>query len=189
MASQYGGPFTELQVEQCAAPLWAAMAARWHVDDMTVATSLAAYFMWSWSTTGDTNWCSDVADMDTFIQHTAAAVRASSQNARVRIGAGGLISDAAGACPSARISGATGYTNLMPAGVLDFAGIDMYPVTSVPAANYNNTLATYAAMAQHIVRRRQTGGRQRGERHALGRTRPARAASRAPTGAARPPSG
>ena len=112
--------FTELQVEQCAVPLWAAMVARWHVDDMTATHEPCGVFQVELgSATGDTNGCvMTVADMDTFIRHTATAVRALSQNASVRVGAGGLISDASGACPSAANFWCDWYTNLMPANVL-----------------------------------------------------------------------
>ncbi len=142
------GNFTELQLEQCAAPLWAAMVARWHIDDITVTHEPCGVFA---VVLGTAPTCvTTVGDMDTFIRHTAAAVRAVSQNQNIRIGAGGLISDASGACPSSQNFWCDWYTNLMPANVLDFAGIDMYPVTSIPASNYNSTLASYASMAQHV---------------------------------------
>lgn len=143
------GNFTELQLEQCAAPLWAAMAARWHVDDMTVTHEPCGVFSLVLGTSPSC--ATSVADMDTFIQHTAASVRATSQNSAIRIGAGALIGDAGGACPSSRNFWCDWYTNLMPANVLDFGGIDMYPGSSVPAANYNDTLAIYATMAQHVT--------------------------------------
>jgi hypothetical protein len=147
--AQGAGNFTELQLEQCAAPLWAAMAARWHVDDMTVSHEPCGVFA---LVLGTTPACVlSVADMDTFIQHTAAAVRATSQNPAIRIGAGGLISDASGPCPSSQNFWCDWYTNLMPANVLDFGGIDMYPVTSIPVSSYDTTLAIYAAMAQHVT--------------------------------------
>jgi len=143
------GNFTELQLEQCAAPLWAAMVARWHVDDMTVSHEPCGVFA---LVLGTTPACvTSVTDMDTFIQHTAAAVRATSQNPAIRVGAGALITDASGPCPSSQNFWCDWYTNLMPANVLDFGGIDMYPDTSLPAANYNNTLAAYATMAQHVT--------------------------------------
>ena len=145
--------FTELQVQQCAAPLWAAMVARWHVDDMTVSHEpCGVFYVVLGSETGNTNGCvMSVSDMDTFITYTAAAVRAKSQNTSVRIGAGAIVTDAAGSCPGSQNFWCDWYTNLMPSGVLDFGGIDMYPVSSVPVANYNNTLATYATMANHVT--------------------------------------
>jgi hypothetical protein len=145
--------FTELQVEQCAAPLWAAMSARWHVDDMTVSHEpCGVFYVILGSAIGNTNGCvMSVADMDTFIQQTSAAVRAMSQNTSVRVGAGAIVLDAAGTCPGSQNYWCDWYTNLMPAGVLDFGGIDMYPASSVPASNYNNTLATYTAMANHVT--------------------------------------
>jgi len=145
--------FTELQVEQCAVPLWAAMVARWHVDDMTVSHEPCGVFQLELGTeTGDPNGCvMTVADMGTFIRHAATAVRAMSQNPNVRVGAGGLISDASGECPGPANFWCDWYTNLMPANVLDFAGIDLYPATSVPAANYNSTLSLYQAMAQDVL--------------------------------------
>lgn len=142
------GNFTELQLEQCAAPLWGAMVARWHVDDMTVTHEPCGVFALVLGTMP--NCVGSVAEMDTFIVHTAAAVRAASQNPSIRIGAGALISEAGGSCPSNQNFWCDWYTNLMPANILDFGGIDMYPITSVPPANYNNTLATYAAMAQQV---------------------------------------
>jgi hypothetical protein len=142
------GNFTELQLEQCAAPLWAAMAARWHVDDLTVSHEPCGVFS---VVLGTSPSCvTSVADMDTFIQHTAAAVRAASQNLSIRIGAGALIGDSSGACPSSQNFWCDWYTNLMPANVLDFGGIDMYPGVGA-SANYNNTLATYSAMVQHVT--------------------------------------
>ena len=140
------GNFTELQLEQCAAPLWAAMAARWHVDDLTVTHEPCGVFAVVLNTSPSC--VTSVADMDTFIQHTAAAVRAASQNPSIRIGAGALLSDASGTCPGSQNYWCDWYTNLMPANVLDFGGIDMYPVTSIPTSSYNSTLALYTTMAQ-----------------------------------------
>jgi hypothetical protein len=142
------GNFTELQLEQCAAPLWAAMVARWRVNDMTVTHEPCGVFALVLGTSPSC--VTSVADMDTFIRHTAAAVRATSQNTSIRIGAGGLISDAGGTCPGGQNYWCDWYTNLMPANVLDFGGIDLYPVPSVPAANYNTTLSSYASMALHV---------------------------------------
>jgi hypothetical protein len=147
--AQGAGNFTELQLEQCAAPLWAAMVARWHVDDMTVSHEPCGVFALVLGTSPSC--VTSFADMDTFVRHTAAAVRATSQNSSIRIGAGALIGDAGGACPSGQNFWCDWYTNLMPANVLDFGGIDMYPGVSAPSADYNNTLAIYAAMAQHVT--------------------------------------
>jgi hypothetical protein len=141
--------FTELQVEQCLVPLLAAMVKRWHVDDDTVIHEPCGVLAEVLGTTP--NCAMSVSDLDTFIQHAAAAVRVTSQNSAIRIGAGALNSDATGTCPGSLNFWCDWYTNLMPAGVLDFGGIDLYPNVAVPVANYNDTLASYAAMAAHVV--------------------------------------
>lgn len=140
--------FTELQVQQCIVPLWAAMVKRWHVDDDTVIHEPCGVLA---AVLGTSGCAMSVSDPDTLIQRAAAAVRATSQNSNIRIGAGALNSDATGTCPGSQNFWCDWYTNLMPAGVLDFGGIDMYPVASVPVANYNNTWASYSAMVAHVT--------------------------------------
>ena len=141
--------FTEPQVERCVLPLWTAMVKRWHVDDDTVIHEPCGVLALVLGTAP--NCAMSVSDLDEFIQHAAAAVRVTSQNPAIRIGAGALNSDATGTCPGIQNFWCDWYTNLMPSGVLDFGGIDLYPVVSVPVANYNETLASYAAMLAHAT--------------------------------------
>ena len=154
--------YTEASLLACLAPLWAAMANRWRIDDMTVwhencgvATLLLG------AETGNTNGCGlTIGDEDAMLVSLAATVRATSRNGSIRIGAGAMITDTAGACPAGPASGYPAantnswcdwYTNLLPAGTLDFGGLDAYPVPAVPAANYGVTLANYAASAAHVT--------------------------------------
>ena len=156
------GSYTEAQVQACLSPLWAAAAKRWKINDFTVwHENCGVAYLTLQAETGNTNGCAmSIGDEDTMIKALAAAVRATSQNASIRIGAGAIITDGAGACPKGPATGYPAastnswcdwYTNLMPSNVLDFGGVDAYPVSSIPSANYNNTLATFATMASHVT--------------------------------------
>ena len=154
--------YTEAQVAACLVPAFAAAVKRWHVDDMTAwheNCGIAALVLGA--ATGNTNGCAmTIGDVDAFLTSMSVAIRATSKNASVRVGFGNLLSDAQGACPTGPASGYPAgnanawcdlYTNLMPAGTIDFGGIDMYPVTSVPPASYGTTLANYATMVGNVT--------------------------------------
>jgi hypothetical protein len=141
------GNFTELQVEQCAIPLWAAMAQRWHIDDFTVIHEPCGVFAEVMDT--GPNCALSVPDLDTFIQHAAAAVRAASQNPNIRIGAGALISETGGPCPGSQNYWCDWYTNL--SNVLDFFGLDIYPSTADPSSVYDAHLASYPPIIAPVL--------------------------------------
>jgi hypothetical protein len=139
--------FTELQIEQCAIPLWAAMVQRWHVDDATVMHEPCGVLAGVLETSP--NCALGVSDIDTFIQHAASAVRAASQNPGIRIGAGALSDEATGGCPGIQNYWCDWYTNL--SGVLDFFALDIYPDTAIGSSAYGTHLAAYPPLIAPVL--------------------------------------
>lgn len=146
------GNFTELQIEACLIPLYAAVAARYWIDDFTVIHEVCG--IWKMELNTSPNCALSVADTDAFIRNAASAVRAASLNPDIQIGAGAMVSDAGGvpySCTNPGNYWCDWTTVLMPANVLDFGGLDVYPDASAPTSQYySKTLPMYAAMAAQV---------------------------------------
>ncbi|HVN04142.1 MAG TPA: hypothetical protein VMT86_06975 [Bryobacteraceae bacterium] len=151
IATGYGN-FTVAQMEACLIPLYAAAASRYWIDDFTVVHEVCGVWELMLNTAP---YCAlSVADADTFVRTASAAIRAASANPNIQIGAGAIIPDAGGSPYSCTNSGnywCDWTTVLMPANVLDFAGLDVYPDSSLPASQYySKTLPQYATMAAQV---------------------------------------
>ena len=151
IATGYGN-FTVAQLEACLIPLYTAAVSRYWVDDFTVIHEPCG--VWELMLNTSPNCALSVSDADAFVRAASTAIRAASLNTGIQIGAGAVLPDAGGFPYSCANSGnywCDWTTALMPANVLDFAGLDVYPDSSQPSSQYySRTLPEYATLAAQV---------------------------------------
>ncbi len=158
------GNFTEAQLQNCVAPLEAAVAARYHVDFMSVVHEICGAMSLYLGTGG----CSlSSADAVTFATSLATAVRASSSYAGIKIGVGAILGDDAGdntphVCASGNPSGTTPWcawvASLGLQAAIDYMAVHVYANENGAASETSNywngtptgLLESYGAMLSQI---------------------------------------
>lgn len=131
---------TLANMDACLVPLFQTFAAAYwlsRVDGIHEVTGIYAIQC------GACDFLSSPANVDTFLSHVTPAIKSTSLNASVHVGAGAIIPDMGGAtwrCPNSggSLNYWCDYITVDP--FLDYVGIDVYPNGSAPTSSFASTM-------------------------------------------------